>query len=236
MFVLALASRTPNVGKTTSVRALASAFIATNKTVFIADTAVAPSSSESSGDDLGEWALRLLRGQKEDHILDFRRLTSSERLVENLETRARRKPVDILIIDTNTGSKDLEEIACRYADLVLRQSLVQELGGEAPSVLSTEGSFEIGYCVSTRANSRRPLLTTLPKSEIFKNQQVQGHVPDMLDTLWERTRETSKTPSRYKVSWKRRQAAEAAWASAQSLAWEVEWLARGYGLEGFDEV
>jgi hypothetical protein len=140
------------------------------------------------------------------------------------------------MIDTNAGCKDLEEIASSHADLVLYPSLVQELGGKARSGFSAEDSFEIAYHVSTRAKKRRSLRTMLPQSEIFKNQHMQGHIPDMLDTLWERTRETSETPSRYKVSLKRRQAAEAAWASAQSLAWEVEWLARGYGLKGLDEV
>jgi hypothetical protein len=50
----------------------------------------------------------------------------------------------------------------------------------------------------------------------------------------ERTRETTKSPSRHKVSFERREAAKAAWSAAQSLAWEVEWLARGYGLAKVD--
>lgn len=109
---------------------------------------------------------------------------------------------------------------------------------KATSQISAQGSkfaiedrFELTYTVRMAPDGCRRLLSALPESELFANQQEGGHLPEMLDAMLAKTDETSKSPARFKVSRQRRQAAQAAWAAAQSLAWEIEWLGRGYGLE-----
>ena len=227
VIVLALDSEATCTGKTTTLRVLTSAFVAANRNVFIANAGTIENGDE---DDLGEWAFKLLGEPDEPQLLDYRQIKSPDALVETLRMKRRTKDNDFLIIDTSNGRPSLADIARKSADLTLIPSIQQCTESASRPTLAKSADYQLSYEVYNKSTGKHSLRSMLPRSEIFANQNEGGHIPDMLCVLSQRTRETTKSPSRHKVSFERREAAKAAWSAAQSLAWEVEWLARGYGL------
>lgn len=231
VIVLALDSEAACTGKTTTLRVLTSAFVAANRSVFIANAGTIENGDE---DDLGEWAFKLLGEPDEPQLLDYRQIKSPDALDKTLRMKRRTKDNDFLIIDANNGRPTLADISRKNADLTLIPS-IQRCGKSASrTTLAKSANYQLSYEVFSKSTGKRSLRSTLPRSEIFADQNEGGHIPDMLRVFSERTRETTKSPSRHKVSFERREAAKAAWSAAQSLAWEVEWLARGYGLAKVD--
>lgn len=137
---------------------------------------------------------------------------------------------DLLIIDTNKRQLELACVARKHVDLTLIPTIRRSSGDAAVPKPPKAENFQLSYQAFVKTAGPKPLYSMLPASEIFADQNVGGHLPDMLRVFSERTRKTIKSPSRHKVSFVRREAAKAAWSSAQSLALEIEWLARGYGL------
>jgi hypothetical protein len=231
VIVLALDSKVACTGKTTTLRALTSALIAANKTVFIADATMIENGTD---DDLGEWALKLPGEPDEPQLLDYRHIKSPEALEETLRLKRRFGNSEFLIIDTNNKRHKLANAVRKCADLTLVPTIQRSSDDASVPTLPQADNFQLSYQAISKNTGPSPLRSMLPASEIFADQHLGGHIPDMLRVFSERTRETTKTPSRHKVSFKRRQAAMAAWSSAQSLAWEIEWLARGYSLAKVD--
>ena len=191
-------------------------------------------SGNGANDDLGEWALRFLGEPDEPQLLDYRHIRSTEVLVETVRLQRRLGNRDLLIIDTNKRQLELASVARKYADLTLIPSIRRSSGDAAVPKRPKSDNFQLSYQALVKTAGPRPLHSMLPASEIFADQNVGGHLPDMLRVFSERTRKTTKSPSRHKVSFVRRETAKAAWSSAQSLAWEIEWLARGYALAKVD--
>jgi hypothetical protein len=231
VIVLALDSEAACTGKTTTLRVLTSVFVAANRSVFIANAGTIDNGDK---DDLGEWAFKLLGEPDEQQLLDYRQIKSPDALVETLRMKRRIKNNDFLIIDTNNGQPKLADIARKSADLNLMPNIQRNSADASRPLCKKSANGGLSYQAFCKATGIRPLFSMLPHSEVFANQSEGGHIPDMLCVFSERTRETTKSPSRHKVSFERREAAKAAWSAAQSLAWEVEWLARGYGLAKVD--
>lgn len=227
LIVLALDSEAACTGKTTTLHVLASAFVAANRSVFIANAGTIKNGDE---DDLAAWAVKLLGEPDEPQLLDYRHIKSPDVLVETLRMKRRLGNSDFFIIDTNNSRPKLVDIARKSADLTIIPSLQGNSEDASRSKFKKSANVGLSYEVSCKATGRRPLLSMLPHSEVFARQNEGGHIPDMLRMFSQRTRETTKSPSRHKVSFERRQAAKSAWSAAHSLAWEIEWLARGYGL------
>ncbi|WP_424965394.1 hypothetical protein [Dinoroseobacter sp. S375] len=227
VIVLALESEAACTGKTTTLRVLTSSFVTANRSVFIANAGTIDDGDE---DDLGEWAFKLLGEPDEPQLIDYRQIKSPDALIETLRTKRRTKDNDFLIIDTSNGRPTLADIARKSADLTLIPSIQRCAESASRPTLAKSADYQLSYEVFSKSTRKRSLRSMLPRSEIFADQNEGGHIPDMLRAFSQRTRETTKSPSRHKVSFERRQAAKAAWSAAQSLAWEVEWLARGYSL------
>ena len=133
-------------------------------------------------------------------------------------------------IDTDNNRPKLADIARKNADLTLIPSILRNSEDASRPIFKKSANVRLSYQAFCKATAKRPLRSMLPHSEIIADQNEGRHIPEMLRVFSRRTRETTKSPSRHKISFERRQAAKAAWSAAQSLAWEVEWLARGYGL------
>lgn len=231
VLVLALMSEMPGAGKTTTLRALASAYLAANRSVFIANAGGDSTASNRPNEELGQWALKLLARHDDHPTLDYRDISSADHLDEKLEIQQRQSLVDVVLVDTGIELEAVNEIARSYANIVIMPSKATSQISAPGSKFAIEDRFELTYTVRMASHECRRLRSALPESELFANQQEGGHLPKMLDAMLARTGETPKSPARFKASRQRRQAAKAAWAAAQSLALEIEWLGRGYGLE-----
>ncbi len=135
--------------------------------------------------------------------------------------------------ETQCG-RTLANSARKCTDLTLIPTIQRSSDDATVPTLPKSDYFWLSNQALSKTTGPSPLHPVLPASKIFAEQNVGGHLPDILRVFSERTRETSKAPSRHKVSFGRRQAALSAWSSTRSLAWEMAWLARGYRLAKVD--
>lgn len=111
VLVLAMMSEMPGAGKTTTLCALASAYLAANRSVFVANAGRDPTGSKQPNEKLGQWALRLLDRHDDHPTLDYRDISSADHLVEKLEIQQRQSLVDVVLIDTGIELEAISEIA-----------------------------------------------------------------------------------------------------------------------------